>query len=90
MPVLNHMELQRDRSSLATVVEVHTHLRPSNQLTHTHHTLEFWGVRVAEDMYPVLDKSRLNSLILISSQRKRTINRVRGHILETEIDTHAK
>ena len=72
------------------MIKVQTHLRPSNQLAHTYHTFEFWGVWVAEDTGPVLGKSRVQPPYLGFITNERTINRVRGHILKALIDIHTK
>ena len=84
------MKLQRDLSVQATVVRTQAHLRPSNQLAHTYHTLKLRGIWVTEDTKPVLDQNRFNYTIPFSSQRKPTLNRVRGHILKDWIDIHTK
>ena len=83
MPILDHVKLQHNWSIRTAIVKVQTYLWPCNQLTHTRHALEFWGIWVAEDTEPILGQSRLNRPILVSLRRKRTINRVRGHILQT-------
>lgn len=74
----------------APVTEKRAYLGPSNYLTYTHHTLEFWGVWVTEDTSPILGANRLSHPTLISPRKERTIIRVRGHILEIRVDSCVK
>ena len=61
VPILNHMELrnasyQLKQSCIIVRTKVLPYLWPRYELSNSHHPLQLWGIRVAQDADPVLEE----------------------------------